>query len=417
MTPVGDRRLLERLPGGGLAYVLVDEAIRIEARYLRSEHGQLYGEVTVLADWAGATKHNGSLAAAYQNFSSLTARRALAKYCADRARTTRDAFDWGAVIESACIEIIAAARAGDSQAIVLDDAVEAPARDFDVLGLRLPADATSLLVAQGDSLKSMVVLLVLGELARRGTAVMLIDWEWTADRHLARKRRLFGDERLPGLRYWKCHGPLTTEADRIRTYCDEHAIAFLGVDSVGLACDGPLKDDETAIRFHRALGSLRPAVAVAHVPKSAMGPAANDTLTAFGSVYFTNMARAVWCVKKQPGASDDRVTVGLFPTKQNDGARAQPVGLDFTFGADRIQVRPADLATVEGLADKLPVTVRVAAALRRGPTTIARLADDLGAKADTIEKTLRRGEGRRFLRVVDHPDGITRWALLERQTA
>ena len=415
--PVGDRRRLDRLPEGGFAYTLVDEAIRIEARYLRSDHGQVYGEVNVLADWAGASKHNGSLACAFQNLSSLAARRALAKYCADRAKTTRDGFDWQAVIESASIEIINAERAGDSQAIILDDAPEAPARDVDVLGLRLPADATSLLVAQGDSLKSLVLLAVLGELARRDRPTLLLDWEWTADRHLARKRRLFGDARLPALHYWRCRGPLVSEADRVRRYCDEQAIAFLGVDSIGLACDGPLKDDDTAVRFHRALASLRPALAVAHVPKSAFGPEAKDSTTAFGSVYFTNLARMVWSVKKQPGASDDLVTVGLFPTKQNDGARVPPVGLAFTFTPERIQVTPADLATVEGLAERLPVPVRIAAALKRGPTTIARLADDLGAKVDTVEKALRRGEGRRFLRLLDQPDGITRWALAERRSA
>jgi hypothetical protein len=286
-----------------------------------------------------------------------------------------------------------------------------------VLGLRLPADATSLLVAQGDSLKSLVLLAVLGELARRDRPVLLLDWEWTADRHLARKRRLFGGDRLPALHYWRCQGPLVSEADRIRRYCDEQGIAFLGVDPVGLACDGPLKDDDTAVRFHRALASLRPALAVAHVPKSAFGPEAKDSTTAFGSVYFTNLARMVWAVKKQPGASDDLVTVGLFPTKQNDGTRVQPVGLAFTFTPERIRVEAADLATVEGLAERLPVPLRLAAALRRGPTTVARLAADLDAKADTIEKALKRGEGRRFVRVLDSPDGITHWALLERRTA
>ena len=43
---------------------------------------------------------------------------------------------------------------------------------------------------------------------------------------------------LDGLRYLRCHAPLTVEADRIRRYCDEHKIDLIGVDSVGLACDG-----------------------------------------------------------------------------------------------------------------------------------------------------------------------------------
>ena len=46
-----------------------------------------------------------------------------------------------------------------------------------------------------------------------------------------------------------------------------------------------------------------------------------------------------WLGKKQPGATDDVVTVGLFPDKQNDGARVKPAGLEFTFGPAQIARR------------------------------------------------------------------------------
>lgn len=100
---------------------------------------------------------------------------------------------------------------------------------------------------------------MLGTLARLGHTVLYLDWEWTAARHKARKQRLFGLERVDGLRYLRCNAPLTVELDRVRRYCDAHNVDFVGVDSVGLACDGKLADDDTAIRFHRALASLRPA--------------------------------------------------------------------------------------------------------------------------------------------------------------
>lgn len=417
---IGDRRVIEHLPGGGWAYVFVDEGVRVEARYLRSDHGQLYGEVDVRADWAGATRHKGSLSCAYQNLHSLTARRALAKHCADRAKTTPEAYDWSAAIESACIEIISASRHGIDRPIVLDDAPDVVERDHEVYGLLVPADATSMLIANGDSLKSMLALLVSGTLAQRGQPVLYLDWEWSADRHRRRKQRLFGPERLAGLHYMRCHTPLVTEADRIRRYCDEQDITFVVVDSVGLACDGPLKDDDVAVRFHRALASIRPALCAAHVPKSTFGDdgTKHSVVTPFGSVFFSNLARMTWSIKKQPGATEDVVTVGCFPAKQNDGRRAKPVGIEFTFQGEHIGVCGVDLATVEGLAEKLPIAARLAAALRSGPLTVAQLADELEAKPDTVEKTLRRGMGTRFTRIEGKTAGsVFHWALMDRRTA
>ena len=222
VTRVGDRRSLDPLPGGGYAYVLLDDAIRIEARYLRRDYGhQLHAEVDVQCTWAGVQRHGDSLSCADLNLSSQPARRALATHCAERARTTPEAFDWMGAIDAACLEIIRAERQG-ADVLVLDDAPDVAEQNFDVLGLSIPADAASMLIAHGDSLKSLTLLLILGALAEQGQTVLYLDWEWTAARHRARKQRLFGSARIDNLRYLKCRAPLVVEADRIRRYCDEH---------------------------------------------------------------------------------------------------------------------------------------------------------------------------------------------------
>jgi len=206
------------------------------------------------------------------------------------------------------------------------------------------------------------------------------------------------------------------EADRIRRYCDEHGIAFVGGDSVALACDGKLTDDDTAIRFHRVCANdLPPSLWAAHVPKASLGPDAKAIVGPFGSVFFSNLCRMTWQVKKQAGVSEDLVTVGLMPEKQNDGARVAPVGFEFDFSPDRISVRNVDLATVDGLAEKLPLATRMAHALKRGPMTLALLAEELAAKVGSIDKAARRGQ-QLFTRV-EGEDGITRIALVERRIA
>jgi hypothetical protein len=405
----------EPLPGGGYVYALDDQGIRVELRYLRREHGHLYGEADVRCTWAGASRHNSSLSCADLNLSSQTARKTLAKYCADRAHTKPEDFDWMGVIDAACLETIGAERRG-ADVIVLDDAEEVPERDVDVCGLSVPADATSMLIAHGDSLKSMMLLLVLGSLAQRGHAVLYADWEWSAPRHKTRKQRLFGSQRLDGLRYLRCRAPLTVEVDRVRRYCDQHGVGFVGIDSVGLACDGKLSDDDVAIRFHRALASLPPSLCAAHVPKSSLTPEASkrDPIGPFGSVFFSNLCRMSWVLKKQPGATDDLVTVGCFPQKQNDGARRRPVGLEFDFTGDRIGVRTVDLASVDGLAQRLPLAARMTAVLKRGPRSFAELAEELDAKVDSVIKAANRSKA--FTRV-SSPDGVSRLALVERHVA
>ncbi len=415
--PIGNRRAFDRLPGGGYAYTMIDDAVRVEVRHLRREFRQLHAEVSVLCDWAGASRHNGSLSCADLNLSSQTARKTLAKYCAERAHTKPDDFDWMGVIDGTCIEVIEADRAGEAP-IILDDAPELDDRDFDVHGIQIPADATSMLIAHGDSLKSLLLLLIIGTLAQRGTPVLYLDWEWNAARHKHRKRRLFGCDRLTTLHYLRCHAPLSIEADRIHRYCDQHHIAFVGGDSVAFACDGKLADDDTAVRFHRVCANdLPPSLWAAHVPKSTVGPDAKQTVGPFGSVFFSNLCRMTWQVKKQVGASDDLVTVALLPEKQNSGARVGHVGLEFDFTPDRISVRNVNVATVDGLADKLPLSLRIehALAAHRGPMTLVALADELGAKVDSIDKAVRRGQ-KTFTRVLGE-DGIHRISLVSKRVA
>jgi hypothetical protein len=410
---IGDRRRFEHLPGGGYAYHCIDEPLTIEVRYLRREYSQLHAEVDVRCEWPGVVHHRGSISCADLNLSSQTARKSLAKHCTERARTKADEFDWIAAIDAACLEVIQAERKGED-VIILDDAPTITDRDFALYGLQVPADASSMLIAHGDSMKSMILLLLLGAMAQQGRRVLLVDWEWTAARHLARKRRLFGNERLDSLRYLKCRAPLTIERDRIRRYCDTEQIEFVGIDSVGLACDGKLVDDDVAIRFHRALASLPPSMCAAHVPKSSIGPDAKGEPTAFGSVYFTNLCRMSWIVRKQPGATEDVVTVGLYRQKQNDGERCRPVGLEFTFTPEQIGVRPVDLATVEGLADRLPLWQRMEHLLKTGPMTIAQMAEELDAKVDSVNKAANR---RKTFTRIPGSDGIYRIALVARQVA
>jgi hypothetical protein len=373
---------------------------------VRRDRHEFWGELIVKCEIKGAKTIDGILSASDFNLSGQAARVTRAKYLAERAQVTE--IDWIGLVEEFCQRVIAFDREGDP-VIALDDAPDRPARDLDIHGLKVPGDAASLLVAHGDSLKSMITLYTLGTMAQRGQAVLYVDWEWTADRHRARKQRLFGPERLDGLYYLRCRAPLTLECDRIRRFCDTSHIDFIAIDSIGLASDGKLVDDDVAIRFHRALSTLPPALCAAHVPKSAINADPKTDAPPFGSVYFSNLCRASWAVKKQPGATDDLVTVGLFPSKQNDGARQRPIGLEFSFTAERITVHPVNLAGVDGLAERLSLSTRMHHLLTAGPLSFVEMASRLDAKVDSVIKAANRHEG--FIKVLS-ADGITRIGLV-----
>jgi hypothetical protein len=74
-----------------------------------------------------------------------------------------------------------------------------------------------------------------------------------------------------------------------------------------------------------------------------------------------------------------------------------------------------DLTTVEGLAEKLQLSVRLEHALKRGPMTLVALAEELGAKQDSIDKATRRGQST-FTRVLG-ADGVSRISLVAKRMA
>jgi len=415
---IGNRKSFGPLPGGGYLLDLIDEGVRVELRHVRRDSWhQVHAEVDVSCDWAGALRPDDktkSISCADLNLSSQERREGRGKYCARRAQSRPEDFDWPGVIDLACRLTLDAERTS-SGAIILDDAADAVESDFHVHGLRIPTDGASGFVADGGGLKSLMLLYVLGQRAQAGSPVLYLDNEWTATRHKTRKCRLFGTERIDNLFYWRLVAPLADELDRVRRFVDEHHIALIGVDSVSQAVDGKLTDDDAARAFLRTLSVLPPSICAAHIAKSQFGAEKTD-VRPFGSAFFHNFLRASWVLKKQADSDGDVVIIGAFPSKQNDGPRAKAVGFEFSFTPERIFVRGVDLATVEGLADSLPLWLRMKHAVSRGPQTLATLADELGAKVETIDRTVRRKNGM-FTRVPG-TDGIARIALVEtRQTA
>ncbi len=111
----------------------------------------------------------------------------------------------------------------------------------------------------------------------------------------------------------------------------------------------------------------------------------------FGSVFWFNLARAIWYVKRAEGVSDGSTEIGLYPRKFNLGAPQPPTALRFLFTETQTRITVADIADIESLASKLPLKDRITHVLRSRARTVEEIASEIpDSDTETISRTIRR---------------------------
>jgi AAA domain len=377
-----------------------DPALEMKFDLLRLDRrsGELSAEVTVLSQ---ANGHGGLLHRARLNLGSTRSRAEVVNHLARRL----DGPDWSGLLEVASWKVIEAYRQG-APAFLLRDAVEPPAVGWALKPLAIASDAV-IFFGDGGAVKSYTVLALAVALQRflpmaegldpaRDFRVAYLDFEWSAWPHLRRLRALCGPGQLPDILYVPCQssGPLTHQVERLQRVFEEHRIDFAIVDSVGLACDGPPEEAQSAIGFFQALARLEVGSAlVAHTSKD------SDTMKPFGSTYWHNSARMTWYVKRVRTMGTSGIDVGLYNRKYNDGAvRVEPIGLHFAFAEGATTISKAELGPAQvAVDDSAALKTRLVVARRMSGTsmTFLQLAVAVGLPAtdrsvDTVRKTVRR---------------------------
>ena len=198
------------------------------------------------------------------------------------------------------------------------------------------------------------------------------------------------------------------EVDRIARIIRNDGITYGIFDSVGFACDGPPEAAESALGYFRAVRQLRiGGLHIAHVSK-----AENGDQRPFGSAFWHNSARATWFAKAAGQDEPGELTIGLLNRKSNLGALLSPLAYRFEFRQDRTVITPMSAASVESFAKDVPLWKRIVELLKaRSPLLISQIAEELDAKPDSVEKTLKRRKG--MFVSVSGADHIARWTLLE----
>lgn len=389
------------------AYLLCSETWRLEVDRLRRERHELLGELAVVVPERDGQPEFRNVADF--NLSSVRSRKDRARYLADLSATYD--LDWLTLIEDFCGRVLAAERAGQP-AIVLRD-VPKPGTEalLNFEGFTLAREHPTILFGDGGTGKSLFALWAACRLEARGIRCLYADWEFSEADHRGRLEQLAGPA-MPGIRYVRCERPLTHEIERLARIVRDEGIGYVFLDSIAVGCDGPPEAAEAAGAYFRALRQLHTGtMLLAHVSKSE-----GADRKPFGSSFWHNLARMTWFVERAEECGDpSTLTITCHNRKANIGPLRPSVAYEFHFTDDRITVRRVDVAAVADLSDKVPLWQRMVSELRGGPMTQVALAEALGAKQDTIKRTVSRST-KLFTRVTG-VDGIARIALAERRSA
>jgi AAA domain len=363
--------------------------VLVEFDYLRADNrsGELRGQITVTSNAPGS---DGLLHRANLNLTSTQARTACVKQLASRDKD--QGIDWNALVEQACYLTVEAHRAGEP-AILLRNA-ERPADAGWLLPPIVLGRLPTILFGDGGTAKSYLSLAaaisihsgyeLLSIKPSARVNVAYLDWEFDAYEHRDRMRRLVGED-MPGIVYVPCVGPLRDQVDRLQRVIREHDIGFVVIDSVGMACEGPPEEAQSALGFFDALRSLQVgALCVAHVNRS------GDTDRPFGSTFWHNSARSTWYAKKQQEAAASTLTVGLFNRKSNIGPLSAPLGFTLAFDDNQTTIERTDVRDVPELAGQVPLKARMIRALGSGALTYVELSTDLGADGPALRQVVHR---------------------------
>jgi hypothetical protein len=415
---LSEQHEFRRLGEGAYRLNVAEHATTFEVTHLGRNRDELRGHLVVTCDIKGARTFDGHLSSGTFVLSDIRARGDLAKRLRDRASTKNDV-DWDGLLEEFITRVLKAERAG--QPVRLLHTLERPQPDdvFDLEGLVLPKRHPSILFGDGGTFKSYMGLYVAGYLGQVGRRVLYADWELEGEDHRLRLERLFGAD-MPPVYYQRCYRPLIHEVETLQRHVIEQRIDYVICDSIGVATDGPPEAAEAATKYFRAVRQLGAgSLHLAHVTKPKDDGV--DPTKPFGSVYWSNLARMTWFVKRTEGADDSRIAVALFNKKANLNAVRPAVGLEIQFDDERTLIRRVDVADVDELARSLPVWQRMRRALVSGPRTLANLADEFGADdegrqrlIDTMAREVRRKKNV-FTTISNTADGVHRIALVSRR--
>ena len=284
----------------------------------------------------------------------------------------------------------------------------------------------SLIYAPGGSLKSYLALYLAllashgaeqhGIAAAMACPVLLCDWELNQETVAGRLTALRNGH--PELTqyvpfYRRCERPLHQEVGPIARHVAEHGVELLILDSAAMACGADLFKPDTVTQLTRTLRSIGCAsLLLAHVSK--LTPEGQER-SAFGSVFFRELARNVWEAERAESEGPTRII--LTHTKHNFTAQHPPLAFEITFDGDAVKIIGCDPREEPAFEEKLTLSTRIRRLLDDGGLrTLEELATALGLTTKkqlrNLSAVLSQGKKARKWCLVTTPNG-DRWTVLK----
>jgi AAA domain-containing protein len=331
--------------------------------------------------------------------------------------------DWNRLLLTACREVYKIHRQG--KPAVLVGSKRSEDAQYLVEGLILRGQM-NVLYGDGESCKSiltMATLLAGSEVLQRPLSgrwtvgpirrAIFLDWESDLRTFEHRVWQITGRElsELP-IVYMEMALPLADDIDRVRAEVDRYGADVVVIDSIAMAAGEDPEGANAAVRLMGAIRMLGPATKIGIGHQSKAETNSKSIPTPFGSVFYRNLARStVWASAER---EDSITTVTLTHTKNNDGPRAKPTAIRFTFDPD-------GRVTCSGTSPDLSragLGTRILDFLKAGPATVSVIAEALGEDEGSVKSRLHRMKNRTSPLVMQLEKSYggqeTLWALIDR---
>ena len=342
---------------------------------------------------------------------SPASRKSLASACAER----QSEIDWGKIVSITAQKVLDQFKKGDEEEILDTDTVQkqAEAKAWMIHPLLEP-DNTTILYGPGSGGKSMMAL-YLSVLASEGLSiqgggidrilkVLYLDWETSSAEIADRIRAIRSGLDLPTkienpIVYKRMDAPLSASAPEIKKLIRKYDIDICVIDSVGYASEGDIESSTAAKGFHNTLRSIKTTgLVIAHVTKEAAQSGGNSVAKPYGSVYYENMARHTFELKKSQNEGIGMLEIGMYDRKANNTGKIRPIGWSLSFTGDSSRLESVRFKAIDlrdsQLADTLHISDQIEVQLKMGPMTSQELADLLEKTPGHISKELSKNKGR-----------------------
>ena len=269
----------------------------------------------------------------------------------------------------------------------------------------------------GEGKSTLVVAMLLSKATGRAfipntdsgapASVMFCDWEDNEDSFYTTCNALLAgmgmtwDDVLMPVVYRHFAGALGDYTDAISDEIHRNKIELIAIDSL-VASSGSEhspNDAEAARVWHQVVSSFGiSSIGITHIAKNS----ANKDGTPFGSVYYFNLARAIWQVSREVESEHSSV-LAVAHRKGNNTGIMKTMGLRAEFESDeydraiKITYSEADLNTTEVLATKLSVTDRILYAIKDIAMEPKEIAEELDIPANTVRQALLRAKARKMV--------------------